>query len=90
MAGPCRAGDVLGVVNGDFAVVGSSQVAVAFDVLERLDLATAELVTMVVGRDGSVADCEEISKLVAKVSPHVDFEILQGGQDTYPLFLAVE
>ncbi|HPU12204.1 MAG TPA: DAK2 domain-containing protein [Aeromicrobium sp.] len=90
MAGPCRAGDVLGVVNGDFAVVGSSQVEVAFEVLQRLDLATAELVTMVVGRDGSVADCEEVSKLVAKVTPHVDFEILEGGQDTYRLFLAVE
>ena len=33
MAGPCEPGDVLGVVAGDFAVVGSDLDTVAADVL---------------------------------------------------------
>ncbi len=36
MAGPCEPGDVLGVIDGDFAVVGDDLETVATDVLERL------------------------------------------------------
>ena len=45
MAGPCEPGDVLGVVAGDFAVVGSDLDTVAADVLERLLGGGGELVT---------------------------------------------
>ena len=90
MAGPCSAGDVLGVVNGDFAIVGSSQVDVAFDVLQRLDLATAEMVTLVTGRDCDASTSEKIAARVQQEAPHVDVETIEGDQDTYPLFLAVE
>ena len=41
MAGPCEPGDVLGVVAGDFAVVGDDLDTVAADVLERLLAAAA-------------------------------------------------
>ncbi len=90
MAGPCRAGDVLGVVNGDFAFVGSSQADVAYDVLQRLDLTNAEIVTLVMGRDGDDATADEIADRVRRESPHVDVEVLRGDQDTYSFFLAVE
>lgn len=90
MAGPCRAGDVLGVVNGDFAIVGSSQVDVAHEVLRRLDLASAEMVTLVAGHDCDPETTEKLADRVHQDSPHVDVEIIEGDQDTYSLFLAVE
>ncbi|GAA3530664.1 dihydroxyacetone kinase [Aeromicrobium flavum] len=90
MAGPCRAGDVLGVVNGDFAIVGAGMAGVAYEVLQRLDLATAEMVTLVVGRDCDEATSEAIAERVCRESPHVDVEVIHGDQSTYPLFLAVE
>lgn len=90
MAGPCSAGDVLGVVNGDFAIIGSSEVDVAFEVLQRLDLATAEMVTLVTGRDCDPATSERIAARVQQEAPHVDVETIDGDQGTYPLFLAVE
>jgi len=90
MAGPCRAGDVLGVVNGDFAIVGSAQEDVAFEVLQRLDLPTAEIVTLVVGRDCREGTPELICERLRHEAPHVDVEVLEGDQETYPLFLAVE
>lgn len=90
MAGPCRAGDVLGVVNGDFAIVGASQSEVALEVLQRLDLATAELVTLVVGRGSEAGTSDAIAERLRHEAPHVDVEVLEGDQDTYPLFLAVE
>ena len=36
MAGPCEPGDVLGVIEGDFAVVGHDLTAVATEILERM------------------------------------------------------
>ena len=36
MAGPCEPGDVLGVIEGDFAVVGAELYDVAVEVIDRL------------------------------------------------------
>lgn len=90
MAGPCRAGDVLGVVNGDFAVVGSSTVEVALEVLRRLDLATAEIVTLVVGDTCDKATADDLADRLGRENVHVEVDVLHGGQPTYGLFLAVE
>ena len=43
MAGPCEPGDALGVIAGDFAVIGSDLEEVAHDVLERLLAGGGEL-----------------------------------------------
>ena len=53
MAGPCEPGDALGVIAGDFAVVGSDLETVATDVLERLLAGGGELVAIVSGEVGS-------------------------------------
>lgn len=90
MAGPCRAGDVLGVVNGDFAIVGSAASEVALEVLHRLDLATAEIVTLVTGRDLPEGVTDELTERLRLDAPHVDVEVIDGDQETYPMFLAVE
>ena len=51
MAGPCEAGDVLGVVAGDFAFVGSDLDQVACDVVDRLLSPGVEMLTLVTGAD---------------------------------------
>ena len=50
-AGPCEPGDVLGVVQGDFAIVGEDLFEVATGVLERLLGGGGELVTLVAGEE---------------------------------------
>ena len=89
MAGPCEPGDVLGVVAGDFALVGDDLDTVATEVLERLLGGGGELVTLVggAGSDGLVERCEEY---LADRHPHVDVVVYDGGQDRYPLLMSVE
>ncbi|MGC4109142.1 MAG: DAK2 domain-containing protein [Nocardioides sp.] len=89
MAGPCEPGDVLGVIEGDFAVVGADLGAVAQEVLERMLGAGGELVTLVsgAGSDGLARRCEEY---VADRHAHVDVVVYDGGQDRYPLLMSVE
>lgn len=90
MAGPCDKGDVLGVVNGDFAIVGARQTDVALEVLQRLDSQSAEMVTLVRGADCLPSDVEVIEDFLRDVQPHVDVVTYDGAQDKYSLFIAVE
>jgi DAK2 domain fusion protein YloV len=89
MAGPCEPGDVLGVIEGDFALVGHDLIAVATEILERMLGGGGELVTLVsgVGADGLAQHCEDY---VADRHPHVDVVVYDGGQDRYPLLMSVE
>ncbi len=89
MAGPCEPGDVLGVVAGDFAVVGDDLAGVAVEVLERLLGGGGELVTLVggAGGNGLAQHCEDY---IARRHAHVDVVVYDGGQDRYPLLMSVE
>jgi hypothetical protein len=89
MAGPCEAGDVLGVIAGDFAVVGDDLEAVATDVLDRLLGGGGELVTIVSGEDG-VELAQRVAAHVEERHPHVDVAVHDGGQPRYPLLVSVE
>lgn len=91
MAGPCEPGDVLGVVAGDFVVVGSDLYAVACDVIDRLLAGGGELVTIVAGVDdpeGSLAT--RCAGYVEREHPVVDVVVYDGGQERYPLLMSVE
>jgi DAK2 domain fusion protein YloV len=89
MAGPCEVGDVLGVIDGDFAVIGDDQGEVTTTVLGRLLAAGGELVTLVSGRDaGELADAA--AAWVDREHPHVDVVVYDGGQERYRLLMSVE
>jgi dihydroxyacetone kinase-like predicted kinase len=89
MAGPCEPGDVLGVIAGDFAVVGHDLDLVADDVLERLLAGGGELVTIVAGEDGGDL-ARRAAAGVEERHPHVDVMVYDGGQERYPLLMSVE
>jgi DAK2 domain fusion protein YloV len=89
MAGPCEPGDILGVIAGDFAVVGSDLDTVAADVLERLLAGGGELVT-IVGGAGSDELARRTAAGVEERHPHVDVMVYDGGQQRYPLLMSVE
>ena len=89
MAGPCEPGDVLGVIAGDFAVVGADLHDVATDVIGRMLGGGADLVTLVGGADsGDLA--ERAAAWVDEHHPHIDVVVYDGGQERYPLLLSVE
>lgn len=88
-AGPCEEGDALGVIAGDFAVVGSDLARVAVVVVERLLAAGGELVTLVWGREGD-AIADHVSSWVEEMHPGVDVVVYDGGQERYPLLMSVE
>jgi DAK2 domain fusion protein YloV len=89
MAGPCEPGDALGVVAGDFAVVGDDLFTVAAEVAERLLAGGGELVTLVAGADDDGLT-ERLAADIESRHPAVDVMTYDGGQARYPILMAVE
>ncbi|MEJ7690141.1 MAG: hypothetical protein WKF76_06740 [Nocardioidaceae bacterium] len=90
MAGPCRAGDSLGVVEGDFAVVGSTLVDVAVEVVDRLLSGGGEMLTVVRGIDADQSLVDALEAHVRRTRAEVEIVRYDGGQQRYPLLLGVE
>ena len=89
MAGPCEPGDVLGMIEGDYVLVGRDLLSVAVQVLERLLGGGGELVTLVAGAgSGDLAD--GVASYLQQVRPTVDVVVYDGGQPHHPLLVGVE
>jgi DAK2 domain fusion protein YloV len=88
-AGYCEPGDVLGAVEGDFAVVGKDLHEVAIQVVELMLGGGGELVTVVAGAGGEEL-APRIAEHVEMQHPTVDVLVYEGGQGRYPLLFGVE
>jgi hypothetical protein len=89
-AGRCQPGDVLGAVQGDVVVIGTSVAEVAWQVVGRLLTAGGELLTLIRGLDADDNLVPDLAARVREMSRALDVEILDGGQPGYPLLLGVE
>jgi uncharacterized protein len=90
MAGRCEPGDVLGAVQGDVAIIGTSMIEVAWQVVERLISAGGELLTLVRGMDADDDLVIDLSTRVRQRFRTLDIDVLDGCQPRYPLLLGLE
>ncbi|OIJ65985.1 DAK2 domain-containing protein [Streptomyces mangrovisoli] len=89
MAGICQAGDVLGLIDGDVAVIGADVTATAEAVLDRMLAAGGELVTLVLGDDAPTGIAAHLESRVRESYLAVDTITYHGGQDAV-LLIGVE
>ncbi|MFB6953143.1 DAK2 domain-containing protein [Streptomyces niveus] len=90
MAGICQAGDLLGLIDGDVAVIGTELAATAETVLDRMLSAGGELVTLVVGQDVPDTLAERLERYVRDGHLAVDTVVYRGGHQSAPLLIGVE
>jgi uncharacterized protein len=90
MAGPCSVGDSLGVLDGDFAIVGGALDDVAVQVVDRLLSGGGEMITLVRGADGKADLVDGVVTHVNRSRPDVEVVVYEGGQERYPLLIGVE
>ncbi|MCO5971038.1 DAK2 domain-containing protein [Actinoallomurus soli] len=89
-AGMCRPGDVLGLVDGDVALIGADASALAAGVLDRMLSPGSELVTLIAG-DGAPGDlADRVRERLHAVRPDVEVAVYHGGQDRHLLLIGVE
>lgn len=89
-AGWCHAGDVLGIVDGDVAVIGRDLHQVGGEVVERLLSSGGELLTVVSGEDAPPKLGENVAASARIRRRDLEVTQLYGGQAVYPLMLGVE
>lgn len=90
MVGQVAPGDVLGVVTGDFAVIGDDVLEVALEVIDRILSPAGEMVTVVLGEGSDPMYEKSLRRHLRAIRPDVDLVVYEGGQENYPLFIAVE
>ncbi|MGW1159572.1 DAK2 domain-containing protein [Streptomyces sp. NPDC002519] len=90
MAGICQAGDVLGLIDGDVAVIGSDVTAIAGTVLDRMLAAGGELVTLVLGDEAPESVATHLESRVRESYLAVDTVVYRGGRQGPLLLIGVE
>jgi len=89
-AGICQAGDVLGLIDGDVAVIGQDVPGTARKVLDRMLAAGGELVTLVLGENTPPALAGSLEQHVREAHLAVDTTTYEGGHQGAPLLIGVE
>ncbi|GAA3391019.1 DAK2 domain-containing protein [Cryptosporangium minutisporangium] len=90
VVGPCRAGDVLGLVDGDVVAIGADTERVTRDLVDRLLNAGGELVTVVLGSDAAPTLGDALSAHLRARWPFCEVHLFDGGQPRAVVLLGVE
>ncbi|QQM40582.1 DAK2 domain-containing protein [Streptomyces liliifuscus] len=90
MAGICQAGDILGLIEGDVAVIGSDITATAEAVLNRMLAAGGEMVTLVLGDEAPDTIAAHLEARVRESYLAVDTVVYRGGRQGALLLIGVE
>ncbi len=90
MAGVCQPGDVLGLIEGDVAVIGRDLTGTGVTVVDRMLAGGGELVTLVTGEHCPQELGPALVEHLHTTRPEVDTVVYEGGQAGYPLLVGVE
>jgi DAK2 domain fusion protein YloV len=90
VAGPCRPGDVLALVEGEVHLIGADLADTCAAVVDRMLGGGGELVTLLSGADAPDGLAEAVREHVGRRWPFVEVQAYPGGQPYYPLLVGVE
>lgn len=90
MAGRCRPGDVLAMVEGDVVLIGATLLDTARTLLDRMLSSGGELVTLLVGDQAPDGLADVLTAHLRDHWQFVEARVYPGGQPHYPLIVGVE
>lgn len=80
----------IGLLDGDIVAVEDSTTDVLNEVLARLPLDDAEVITLYYGADTESAEAEQVSASIREQYPQLQVEAIRGGQPHYNYIVSVE
>lgn len=83
-------GDFLGMVDGKIVVSKPDSLTVALDTLKAMMNEDTEIVTIIIGEEGSQKQAEEIEAALLAINDELEVEIHQGDQPVYPYLFSAE
>ncbi|RHW48319.1 hypothetical protein DS832_01775 [Bombilactobacillus bombi] len=82
--------DLIGLVDGDIVVSGQDMLQVSQEMVAKMVDEDSEIVTILIGADGSQEMAENISQNIVTAFPDLETEIHSGDQPIYPYLISVE
>lgn len=83
-------GQVIGLVDGRLCSAGANLDEILASTLETMTVKDRELVSVYYGEDASEEDAENLVAQIEALYPHVEIELLPGGQPYYMYILGAE
>ncbi|MFC1902721.1 DAK2 domain-containing protein [Chloroflexota bacterium] len=80
----------IGFVENDLVVVSDSAPDALNQTLARLNFGEAEVITIYYGADTELAEAEKVSAGIRQQHPHLQVEVVRGGQPHYNYIVSVE
>jgi hypothetical protein len=90
VAGRCRAGDVLALVEGEVHLIGHELTVTCRELLDRMLGGGGELVSLLLGADAPPTLAGDLRAHLARAWPFAEVQVYEGGQPFYPLLVGVE
>ncbi len=90
VAGRCRPGDQLGLVDGEVHIIGGDLAEVSRRLIDRMLGGGGELITLVLGADAPDELEAALRGHVTRTWPFVELQCYTGGQPRYHLLVGVE
>ncbi len=85
-----RRGQFIGLLDGELLAVSNSPDDVVFQLLARIDLAQARIVTLYFGKDTGQTEAEQISARIGERYPEFEVGVVKSGQPNYQYIVSVE
>ncbi len=85
-----KEGQAIAFLDGEAVAVGDSVPQIVDEVLDQLDMAASEIVTIYYGADTEASEAEGLAEALRRKYPHIEVEAIYGGQPHYNYIVSVE
>jgi DAK2 domain fusion protein YloV len=80
----------IALLDDELIAAGETNIEVINKVLSKLSLKQAEVITIYYGSDAEVAEAEQLSAGITEKYPHLQVEVIRGGQPHYSYIVSIE
>jgi hypothetical protein len=80
----------IGLLDGELVVAGNKTTDVLNQVLAKLNLDEAEVITIYHGADTKPAEAEQVNSAIREQHPQLQVEVVNGGQPHYNYIISIE
>ncbi|MCZ2491025.1 DAK2 domain-containing protein [Dellaglioa carnosa] len=80
----------MGIIDGSIKVTDNDRKKVAIEMTKEMLDEDSEIITIIVGEDGSEAEAKEIEAAIYEIDEDLEVEIHEGNQPVYPYLISVE
>ena len=79
----------IGLLDGELLAAGNTTSDILHKMLAKIDLAKTEIATVYYGSDTNETEAEQVSSNIREQHPHLQVEVIKGGQHHYDYIISI-